>query len=106
MRLATLLAIVASIATGADKPAKFTGVVTDTMCKTNHAMMKISPDSKCVVECVRKYNSKYALNDGTNVYPLSDQSRPEQFAGKRVVVTGTLFPKTGILKVDSIEAVK
>jgi hypothetical protein len=81
----------------------FTGVITDTMCGKSHAMMNISPDAKCVIECVKHdKNTKYALFDGTNVYVLSDQKTPEQFAGKRVKVTGTLYEKTKILKVDSI----
>lgn len=83
----------------------FTGVITDTMCGKDHAMMKVSPDSKCVVECVKGSKStKYALFDGKNVYVLSDQKTPEQFAGKKVKVTGTLFEKTKILKADSIVA--
>jgi hypothetical protein len=35
---------------------------------------------------------------------LSDQKTPEQFAGKKVTVTGTLYEKTKILQVDSIAA--
>ncbi len=81
----------------------FTGVITDSMCGKDHAMMKVSPDSKCVMECV-KSGSKYALYDGKNVYVLSDQKTPEQFAGKKVKVTGTLFEKTKILQVESITA--
>ena len=86
-------------------PQTFTGVITDTMCGKDHAMMKVSPDSKCVVECAKGHgNTKYALFDGKNVYVLSDQKTPEQFAGKKVTVTGTLYEKTKILKVDSIAA--
>lgn len=81
----------------------FKGVITDSMCGRDHAMMKIKPDSKCVVECV-KLGSKYALFDGTTTYVLSDQKTPEQFAGKKVRITGTLYEKTKILKVDSIVA--
>ena len=47
---------------------------------------------------------KYALLVGTNVYALSDQQTPEKFAAQKVTVTGTLFEKTKILKVDKIEA--
>ena len=84
-------------------PLTFTGVITDTMCGKDHAMMKVSPDSKCVVECVKGgRNTRYALFDGKNVYILSDQKTPEQFAGKKVTVTGSLYEKTKILKVDSI----
>ena len=81
----------------------FTGVITDSMCGQDHAMMKVTPDSKCVQECV-KHGSKYALFDGKAAYVLSDQKTPEQFAGQRVKITGTLYEKTKILKVDSITA--
>lgn len=84
-------------------PQTFSGVVTDTMCGKDHVMMNVSPDSKCVVECVKgDKNTKYALFDGKNVYVLSDQKTPEQFAGKKVTITGTLYEKTRILKVGSI----
>jgi hypothetical protein len=81
------------------------GVITDTMCGKDHAMMKVTPDSKCVLECAKQDKStRYALFDGKNIYVLSDQKTPEQFAGQQVKVTGTLYEKTGILKVDSITA--
>src|SRR6266496_3541825 len=79
----------------------FTGIITDSMCGNDHAMMKVTPESKCVVECV-KSGSKYALYDGKTAYVLSDQKTPEQFAGQKVKVTGTLFEKTKILQVESI----
>jgi hypothetical protein len=43
---------------------------------------------------------------GRDVYVLSDRKTPEQFAGRKVKVTGTLFQKTRILKVDSINTAK
>jgi hypothetical protein len=55
---------------------------------------------------VKGHGSKYALLDGTNLYKLSDQQTPEKFAGQKVKVTGVLYPKTGILKVESITAAK
>jgi hypothetical protein len=88
------------------KPQTFTGVITDTMCGKDHAHMGVNPDAKCVVECVRtsKGKFKYALLDGDKMYVLSDQKAPEAFAAKQVKVTGTLYEKTGIIKVDRIEA--
>lgn len=85
----------------------FTGVITDSMCGSNHTHMGISPDEKCVRECVKADKSvKYVLFDGKKMYKLSDQQTPEQFAAKKVRVTGSLFEKTGIIRVDKIEAVK
>jgi hypothetical protein len=83
--------------------ASYSGVITDTMCGKDHAAMKVAPDSKCVLECVR-HGSKYALYDGKNVYVLSDQKAPEKFAGQKVKITGALNEKTKILKVDSMAA--
>ena len=103
MKVASFLFAGALLAVAA--PQTFTGVISDTLCGKDHAMMKVSPDSKCVVDCVKgDKNTKYALFDGKNVYVLSDQKTPEQFAGKKVTVTGTLYETTKILKVDSIAA--
>ena len=106
MRIAASLFAV-SVLVGSLSAASEThvGVVTDTMCGANHAPMKVSPDSKCVLECV-KHGSKYALLEGTKVYTLSDQETPAKFAGQKVKVIGQLYEKTGILKVEKIEAAK
>ena len=60
-------------------------------------MMKVTPDSKCVLECA-KGGSRYALFDGANTYVLSAQKTPEQFAGQKVRIAGTSFEETKILK--------
>ncbi len=83
----------------------YTGVITDSMCGANHAMMKVSPDSKCVQECV-KAGAKYALLVGKEVYSLSDQKTPAKFAAQRVKVTGVLDAKTRVLQVRLIEPAK
>ena len=67
----------------------FTGVITDSMCIANHKAMHVSPDSRCVLECAKaKGQVKFVLWDGKNVYQLSDQQMPAQFAGQKVRVTG------------------
>ena len=106
-RLALALALAIGIAVGADAPKTYTGTITDSMCVMNHKRMKITPDSKCARECVKNSKEvKYVLHDGKNTYKLSDQKTPEQFATQKVKVIGTLFAKTGIIKVDKIEATK
>jgi len=96
----------AVLAAAADQQA-FVGVITDTMCGADHKAMKISPESKCVKDCIRMDKKvKYALYDGKNVYTLSDQQSPEAFAAQEVKITGKLFEKTKILQVDKIEAAK
>lgn len=108
MKAFVLFAIVAlTVLLGAQpKSQTFTGVITDTMCGKDHAHMGVSPDEKCVRECVRtsKGKFKYALWDGKKMYVLSDQHAPEKYAAKQVKVTGTLYEKTGIIKVDRMEA--
>lgn len=107
MREIALSVMMAAGLASAAGPKTFTGVVTDTMCKANHAHMGITPEEKCVRECVKMDKKwKYALLAGKDTYILSDQQTPAQFAAKKVTVTGTLYEKTGILKVDKIEAAK
>ena len=84
----------------------FTGTITDDMCDKNHAPMKMGADEKCVAECVKSMNAKYALYDGKEVYILSDQKTPAKFAAKKVTVTGTLDPATKTIKVAKITASK
>jgi hypothetical protein len=92
----------------APKSQVFTGVITETMCSRNHAMMgKVNSDAQCIIDCVKSSKSvRYALHDGKNMYILSDQATPEKFAARKVRVKGALYPKTGIIKVESIESVK
>lgn len=91
----------------ANQTGIFTGVITDTMCGQDHKMMNINPDSKCVRDCVKSSKQyKYALHEGKNMYVLSDQQTPEKHAGQKVKITGTLYEKTKILKVDKIEPAK
>ena len=47
------------------------------------------------------HGAAYALNDGKNVYTLSDQQTPEKFAAQKVKVIGTLDVKTKTIQVDS-----
>ncbi|MBI5084588.1 MAG: hypothetical protein HZB13_08330 [Acidobacteria bacterium] len=102
-----LLALAASAALLAQQPARtYTGVITDTMCGADHSHMGVKPDEKCVRDCVKSGGGrwKYALLDGKKMYVLSDQQTPEKYAARKVRVTGVLYEKTGVLKVDRIEA--
>lgn len=104
MKQVALLFVAGGLLLTAAEKRTFTGVITDTMCGADHKAMNVSPDPKCVLECVRHdKKNKFALNDGKNVYTLSDQQTPEKYAGKRVKITGTLYEKTKILRVDAIE---
>jgi hypothetical protein len=70
-----------------------TGVITDSMCKTNHAMMqkganKMS-DHDCTVACV-KSGQKYVLVSGDKAYEITNQNFAglEKNAGGTVKATG------------------
>jgi hypothetical protein len=77
------------------------------MCANDHKAMNIAPTDRCVRECIKhSAGVKYVLFDGKKTYKLSDQQTPDKFAAQRVNVTGTLFEKTGIIQVDSIQAAK
>lgn len=99
----TLIAM-STVLSFAEGSKTYVGVITDTMCAGDHAAMKVTPDAKCVQECVRDGKTfQYALLNGTKVYKLSDQETPARFAGRKVKVIGVLYSKTNILKVDRIE---
>ena len=66
-----------------------TGVITDSMCKTNHAMMqkganKMS-DHDCTIACV-KSGQKYVLVSGDKAYEIANQD----FAGLEKNAGGTV----------------
>ncbi len=87
---------------------RFTGVITDSECADgDHSHMKMGPtNGECVIACVASHGASYVLYDGKQSWTLSDQKTPEKFAGKRVIVTGTLNAKTMTIQVDSIVAAK
>jgi len=106
MKLSLLSLIFAAALTAAPGKQTFTGVITDNMCPTgDHSRMRMGPtDAECTIACVDAHGAQYVLYDGKDSYTLSDQQKPEKFAGKKVTVTGTLDAKTKTIKVDSIAA--
>ena len=105
-----LLTIVLAAASLSAVQAKqtFTGVISDDMCAFNgHAAMRMGPtDAECTNLCVMLHDAAYVLEAGKDVYVLSDQKTPEQFAGTKVTVVGTLNAKTHTIQVESIAAAK
>jgi hypothetical protein len=103
--IAGLLALAALQAAAAKRT--FIGTITDSVCGGDHAAMRMGPtDAECTVACVEEHGATYVLNDGTNVYALSDQRTPAKFAARRVTVIGTLDARTRTIQVDSITAAK
>jgi hypothetical protein len=102
----TLLA--AAAVSAAPGPQTFTGTITDNMCaKGGHAQMRMGPtDAECTVACVEVHGATYVIDDGKNVYALSDQVMPEKLAGRKVRVVGTLDVQTKTIRVESMSPVK
>jgi hypothetical protein len=104
--LAVLLAV--GMAFGPSKATAatrtFVGSIGDSMCGLKHTMG--GSDKDCTLDCVKKEGSKYVLVDAAaaKVYDLSDQKKPEEFAGQKVKVTGSL--KGNTITVVSIVAAK
>ena len=93
----------------AQRAQTFTGNITDDMCANTagHTTMRMgSNDAECTKACVAAHGASYVLFNGTDVYELSDQKTPEQYAGQRVTVAGTLDAKTRTIKVESIAPAK
>lgn len=86
----------------------FTGVITDNICaKGGHSQMRMGPtDAECTIACISAHDAKYVLDTGKDIYTLSDQQAPEKYAAQKVIVKGTLDPKTKTIQVDSITAAK
>ena len=84
----------------------FSGTITDAMCdRGNHSAMRMGPtDAECARACAEEHDAHYVLFDGKEVYQLSDQKKPERFAGKKVTVAGALDTKTKTIQVESITA--
>jgi hypothetical protein len=104
--IVSLLAVAALSA--APGTQTFTGTITDDMCgNAGHARMRMGPtDAECTKACISAHGATYVLDDGKNVYTLSDQRTPEQFAAQKVRVVGTLNAKTRTIQVESIRAAK
>lgn len=52
---------------------------------------------------VVKMNKQYALKTDAGTFQLDDQMKAKQFAGKHVVVSGTLDKTTSIIRVSDIQ---
>ena len=100
--------LAAAVWSAAQGKQTFTGTITDDECiRADHSRMKMGPtDAACAQACIRAHSGSYVLYDGKDAYTLSDQDRPEQFAGQRVRVIGTLDSKTKTIQVDSIAAAR
>lgn len=86
-----------------------TGVVTDSMCKMNHAMMqkgaKKMSDHDCTVACV-KSGQKYVLTSGDKTYEIANQDFAglERNAGATVKATAHVSADGKAITVTKLSA--
>ncbi|HSM87532.1 MAG TPA: DUF5818 domain-containing protein [Candidatus Limnocylindrales bacterium] len=107
--LAVLL-MCAAAGFAAPKAKTFSGEIMDSACAkagSHEGMMKkagLKTAKECTEACV-KNGSKYVLfNKATKkTYELDDQTKPQQFAGEKVKVKGTLDAATNTIHVADIE---
>jgi hypothetical protein len=107
-----------TVSFAAQKDSTYSGEIMDSQCAKNashdamlkkEGMEKMIGDPKgkqmCTANCV-KNGGKYVLYDAAKktVYQLDDQQKPEQFAGQKVTVTGTLDKATKTVHVTNIQA--
>jgi hypothetical protein len=106
-RLTWSLFAIAALA-GAQRKQTFTGIITDSMCaRADHSRMQMGPtDAECTLACISEHDATYILYDGKEAFNLSDQKKPEKFAGQKVIVIGRLDAKTKTIQVESISAAK
>ncbi len=88
----------------------YKGEIMDSACAksgSHAAMQKDHPgtNKECTLACV-KMGAKYVLYDASanTTYQLSDQKKPQAFAGDKVEVSGTLDKATKTIKVSDIKA--
>jgi hypothetical protein len=91
--IVTAILCAGALCLAAGPAKKYTGVITDDMCSGDHKDMGGTDPAKCTLECVKSMHAKYALKSGSKTWVLSDQKTPEQYAGKKVVVTGNVEGK-------------
>lgn len=112
----------ASYSSGKDNepPITVSGAISDSQCAFNvhsdsrsHEWMEkkgvegAKDDKSCTLRCVKEMGGKFVLVTKKEVYRLDNQTLPEQFAGAKVKLTGTVVDaKTHTLHVIKIEPEK
>ena len=91
MKWCALLLAAVGLSGAPNAPKTFTGVIHDNRC--------VGPN--CATQCPVTKNPVYTLQSGEDAWVLSDQKTPARYAGKKVIVTGTVGADNK-LKVTSI----
>lgn len=111
--LVTMVLTLTSLAFAQNKRGTFAGEIMDKQCaqmQSHENMMKAqgAKDAKdCTLKCV-KNGDMFALFDpeSKKVYPIDDEKKVREFAGRRVRITGSYDRDAEILHVKSISPVR
>jgi hypothetical protein len=109
--VAGFVALVTAFGLGfaAPKDQAFTGEIMDAACAKagSHAAMMVAHKANttrdCTLACVMAGGEFVLYNAATKkVYRLDDQPKPQEFAGEKVKVRGTLNKKTNTIHVTAL----
>jgi hypothetical protein len=106
-----LMLLLLSVGFAKAKDSTYSGEIMDNQCAkegSHETMMKkhdIKTEKDCTNGCV-KMGGKYVLFNASTkrVYQLDDQTKPVQFAGEKVKVTGTYDKATKTIHVADIKS--
>jgi type 1 fimbria pilin len=121
--LLVALALFVSYSFSKDKPkddrVTLHGAVMDSQCAfnvhsdahshewmTKRGVQGASDEESCTLHCVKDMGGSYVLVAKKDVYKLDDQVRAEQFAGKKVKVSGTMDETSHIVHIYEMEEEK
>jgi|SRR5215831_1803435 len=119
--LLVALALFVSYSFSKDKPKDSStvvlhGAVMDSQCAfnvhsdahshdwmTKRGIQGATDEESCTQHCVKDMGGSYVLVSKKDVYKLDDQVKAEQYAGKKVKVSGTMDANTHILHIFEME---
>jgi hypothetical protein len=118
--LLTVLIFLASYSFGKDKPKDnvitIHGAIMDSQCAynvhsdthshdwmTKRGVQGANNEEACTQHCVKDLGGSYVLVAKSEVYKLDDQIKAEQFAGKKVKVSGSLDASNHTMHVFDLE---
>ncbi len=85
------------------------GVISDSMCKFDHAGMIKGGYGKdaagCIMKCVSQGYKLVVADEKNNVvYEFRNPQKAEPFAGKSVAISGHIDPQTKVIHIHDIKA--
>jgi hypothetical protein len=118
--LLMVLGLLGAYASGKDKPKDNVitvhGAIMDSQCAynvhsdthshdwmTKRGVQGANNEESCTLHCVKDLGGSYILIVKSDVYKLDDQVKAEQFAGKKVKVSGSIDPTNHTLHVYDME---